>query len=145
MSHIQQINEATSTITGVLVELTEIAETKAGEIEALDAQIIEKKSENESLIAAHNAKKDALEKETADTELKLKNVNALLDDANDDLAEAQSKLTAAQTAHSQFVAYESRANAALKAYEQSLLQKGESLDNIIGTAKRRASILADIK
>lgn len=108
------------------------------EIEAVGQTLTE-------LHTSFEQEKADLEGKIAEKRQKHNKLTDLIADVAGQLETAEAKLKATKKQHKEFMEYRTRANAELEARESAILEKEEKLDTILSTAKRRTSILANVK
>jgi chromosome segregation ATPase len=106
--------------------VTRAEETTALTIAELGSQVVSAQEGLDSLVA-----------ETLSASQRLEQVNQ-------QVRSAETKLAAVHTKHQSFLAYEKRAKKALETYEKSLMEKERQLDVRIVTSRRRSGVLDNL-
>lgn len=129
-SALQSVEESCAKKRAELDVLVEDVEKKTAELALLNGNIENSRIEQAKVVATY---REAAE-EAAD---KLKKLA-------DEVMAAETELAAVKRKHKQFMDYQVKAEKALKSREQAILEREKTLEEIIGQAKRRTSILGGV-
>lgn len=140
----KQLSEGIALIRQVLEGLTDTSLGKLAELEQLAKDIQASQTELEAVNAASNKAHTDLKNTLAENAKKIEASTGELTDLELQIAGAEKELADIKKKHAEFTAYHLRAQKALDAREQSLLEREKALDEAIGQARRRASILGGI-
>lgn len=141
MDALASLKEAASVIQASLVELTERADRELREAEQAEQRVTDAKIELEGIASESKKQQKAAESKLSEQSAKL---GVLIDELNGltkKIETAKAELEGIKKKHAQFMNYQIKAEKALRAREQSILEREKTLEEIIGQAKRRTSII----
>lgn len=141
MDALLSLKEGVSLIESSLVLLQEITDNKTKDLNANVDKLEEVKVELELVNIDIQKNRQALKDLQLTSKISSDALKIELDKVIEQTETATDELEAVKKKHTQFVSYQIKAEKALRAREQSIIEREKTLEEIIGQAKRRTSII----